>query len=98
MSRDLMIARGYVVGKTEHWNAFAKIRQDLFGFIDMLCVKSGSIVGVQATSDSNVAARVAKIRASELLTAVKSSGIVVVVQGWKKPKRGAPWQVREITI
>jgi hypothetical protein len=25
---------GYTVAVVEHWNSFARIRQDLFGFID----------------------------------------------------------------
>ena len=29
---------GYTVAVVEHWNSFARIRQDLFGFIDLLAL------------------------------------------------------------
>lgn len=53
---------GYVVGITEHWNHFAKIRQDLFGFCDLIAIREGCpILFVQVTSYSNISARVKKI-------------------------------------
>lgn len=30
--------RGYVAAITEHWNSYARIRQDLFGFIDLVAL------------------------------------------------------------
>src|ERR1700751_4932922 len=45
---------GYLVAITERWNPHAKVRQDMFGFIDMLAVKEGEILGVQTTSRSNM--------------------------------------------
>ena len=52
---------GYLVAITERWNAFAKIRQDMFGFIDLLAIKDGEILAVQTTSASNMSARANKI-------------------------------------
>lgn len=59
---------GYFAEVTEHWNPHARIRQDLFGFIDIVCVPIGtprhigkSLVMVQSTSVDNIASRVAKI-------------------------------------
>ena len=51
-------ALGYRVAIVERWNPFARIRQDLFGVLDLLAVKDGEILGVQVTSGSNVAARI----------------------------------------
>ena len=51
-----------LVSIVERWNAFAKIRQDLFGIIDLLAIDSkGNTVGIQVTSYSNISARVKKM-------------------------------------
>ena len=91
-----MKERGYLCQITERWNSFAKVRQDLFGFIDVLCVgEEGQIVGVQTTSYSNMSARIKKIREHENFSRV-SSGMVILVQGWHK--KGSRWQVREVEV
>ena len=77
---------GYTCQVVEHWNPFAKIRQDLFGFIDVLCLGDGEIVGVQATSYSNVAARVRKIADHEHVGAVRKAGMRILVHGWDGAK------------
>lgn len=51
---------GYTVAIVEHWNPFAKIRQDLFGFIDLLAIKKGEILGVQVTSGEHHSNRATK--------------------------------------
>lgn len=53
---------GYpLIQVVEHWNPHAKIRQDLFGIIDILLCGSWGTLGVQATSASNKSARIAKL-------------------------------------
>lgn len=81
-----MRKRGYVCEVVERWNPFAKIRQDLFGFIDVLCLGDAEIVGVQATSASNVAARVKKIAEHDNVGAVRKAGIRLLVHGWNGAK------------
>jgi hypothetical protein len=52
---------GYQAQVVEKWNAFAKIRVDLFGCIDIVAVRPGvPVLGVQCTSHGNLAARVKK--------------------------------------
>ena len=92
-----MRARGYTCAIVEHWNPFAKIRQDLFGFIDVLCLGDGEIIGVQTTSRSNISARAAKIREHENLLPVLDSGMRVFIQGWQKNKSNR-WEVKESEI
>lgn len=75
---------GYTAWVTEHWNHFAKIRQDLFGFIDILAIRSGEILGVQATSAPNVWARVRKILDSIYSPLWLSAGGKIKVVGWKQ--------------
>ena len=52
---------GYQAQVVEKWNAFAKIRKDLFDCIDIVAVRPGlPVLGVQCTSHSNIASRFAK--------------------------------------
>lgn len=81
-----MRKRGYVCEVTEKWNPFARIRQDLYGFIDVLCLGNGEVVGIQATSYSNTSSRVKKIADHENTAAVRKAGIRILVHGWDKAK------------
>lgn len=80
---------------------FAKIRQDLFGFIDIVAIKEGEagVFGIQATSDSNISARVHKSEANPLLKVWLSGGNKFQVWGWgKKGPKGKrkTWELRII--
>lgn len=77
---------GYTCQVVEHWNPFAKIRQDLFGFIDVLCLGNDEVVGVQSTSWGNVATRIRKIADHDNVAAVRKSGIRIIVHGWDGSK------------
>lgn len=92
-----MRKRGYLVAVTERWNPFAQIRQDLYGFIDVLCIKDDEVVGVQATSGDNVAARCSKIAEHENVGIVRKAGIRILVHGWRKNAAGR-WVLREVDI
>lgn len=74
---------GYYVAIVERWNPFAMIRQDVFGWIDLIAVKAGSpILGVQVTSCGHVAERLAKARGNKALRAWCRAGGSLEVQGW----------------
>lgn len=75
---------------------FAHIRQDLFGFIDIVAIKEGETIGVQTTSRNNVSARATKIEGLESYPIVKSAGWRIVVHGWGKLKKG--WDCKEIEM
>ena len=96
-SLKLMRERGYLCEVTERWNPFAKIRQDLYSFVDVLCIKEGETVAVQTTSYSNISARVKKISELDTSAIVKLAGWKIIVQGWKKDKNGK-WMVREVEL
>jgi hypothetical protein len=81
-----MRERGYHCEVTEKWNPYARIRQDLFGFIDILCLGNGEVVGVQSTSYGNVSARLKKIAEHDNTAAVRKAGIRILVQGWDGKK------------
>lgn len=95
-----MRKRGYeLVQVVEHWNQFARRRIDLYGIIDVVCVggPSNDIVGVQATSGTNVAARVTKILESDAIQVLRRVGIKVLVQGWRKNAKGR-YELREVDL
>ena len=96
-SLKLMRDQGYLCEITERWNPFAKIRQDLFNFVDILCIKEGKTIAVQTTSYGNMSARMNKIKDLDTYPRVKSAGWEVVVHGWKKDKSGK-WVVREVVM
>lgn len=96
--------KGMTCAVTERWNAFAKIRQDLFGFIDLVALdlKDGRIIGVQTTSTAHMAERIDKIiRLPEARVWSDYCGGAIWVIGWAK--RGAhgerkTWTPKVVTL
>lgn len=84
---------GYEVDIAEHWNPFARRRNDLFGIIDLVALTPDGTIGVQTTSASNVSARIRKIEDSPMLFALRRAGWRIEVHGWKKDKSGS-WRLR----
>lgn len=79
------------VAKTEHWNAFAKVRQDLFGFADLVVLRKErhGILAIQTTSAKNINARETKIRSLPAAKQWLECGNQIIVEGWsKKGPRG----------
>lgn len=88
---------GYpLVQVVERWNPHARVRQDLFGIVDVLAVSESEILAVQATSGSNVSKRIAKITDSPALPILRRAGIRVLVHGWRKTR--GRWQLREVDL
>jgi len=85
---------GFLAEVTEHWNQYARIRKDLFGFIDIVAVKDKVTIGVQTTSYGNMGARVKKIQESENLAKLLAGGWRIIVHGWRKNKSNR-WEVKE---
>lgn len=83
---------GYQVAIVERWNPFAKIRQDLFGFGDLLCLKEGNcLLLIQTTTTGNMPSRIEKIKGIPASWKWITSGNRLEVWGWalrgKKGKR-----------
>lgn len=89
-----MRKRGHMAAVVEKWNPHARIRQDLFGIIDVLCLGDSEVIGVQTTSASNLSARVRKIVDCDALPALRKAGVRLLVHGWKKASNGR-WQLIE---
>lgn len=88
---------GYLPAVVERWNPHARIRQDLWGFADILAIRENEVLAVQVTSGSNVAARIRKITEHENLPAVRKAGIRVEVHGWRKLKAGWACRVEDLS-
>ena len=78
---------GWTVAITEKWNPHVRIRQDLFGFIDLLAIRKGETLAVQTTS-TGVSSRIKKIMESDYLPKVRDAGWRIVVHGWRKNSKG----------
>lgn len=85
-SLNLLREQGYTVYIVEHYNAYAKVRRDLFGFIDVAAIHPNKrgVLGVQTTTGSNLAARIAKAEALPAYKIWLKAGNAVEFHGWRK--------------
>jgi hypothetical protein len=79
---------GYMAAVVEKWNPHARIRQDLFGIVDILAIKDGETLAVQTTSGSGVSSRVSKIANSDSVAMIRKAGWRFHVHGWRKNSKG----------
>lgn len=98
-SLDKLRKEGWTVAITEHWNAFARIRQDLFGFIDLVAIREDGVgvLAVQVTSKSNMKARILKIKREPIAKKWLAAGNSIVVHGWEKKELRYEFYEYEIT-
>ena len=96
-SLDELRKRGYYAEVVERWLPFARVRKDFAGFIDIIALGEGQVIGVQATSASHVAERIRKIVEHDNWPAVQKAGIQVYVHGWRKNAKGR-WDLREVGL
>ena len=88
---------GYLVAVVERWNPHARIRQDLFGIIDLLGIKDGETLAVQTTTLSNMKARILKISESEATPIIRLANWKIEVHGWRKLKSGWECKVEDLS-
>ena len=74
----------------ERWNAFAHVRVDLFGCIDIVAIRDGitGSTGIQTTSAANMQARRDKIKASKEMKLWVLCGNRIELHGWGKFGKG----------
>ena len=79
---------GWTAAVTERWNPYAGIRQDLFGFIDVLAIREGAVgcLAIQATTGDNATKRMAKAAGVEHLKTWLAAGNRFEVWAWRKMK------------
>lgn len=97
MSKKALEDEGYLVATVERWNAFARVRQDLFGFVDLLAIKDGETLAVQTTSRVNISARAKKIADHENTPMVRRAGWKIHIHGWDKGANGR-WRVKIVDV
>jgi hypothetical protein len=98
-------SQGYIAEKVEQTIPHTFIKRDFLGFIDILAIGKGHILGVQATSQSNITSRIAKIEGECRVKARRwlSAGGLIEVWGWRTLKqegsRRRVWEpdIRSIT-
>ena len=89
LSKRRLEKDGWHVEKVEHWNGFARVRQDLFGFADLIAIKGNDCLLVQTTSAPNLKARVNKILGLQTARLwLESPTRRIVVHGWGKRGEG----------
>lgn len=80
-------ALGWECHIVEKWNPFAKVRQDAFGFGDILACKPGvGIALIQTTSLTGIMARWRKIAKNPQAKKWKQSRGAILLHGWKGQK------------
>jgi len=86
MSLKLLRDQGYVPYVTEHWNAYARVRKDLYGFIDMVALHTEhtGLLGVQTTTGTNLSARIKKAEGIKAYYLWLVCGNDVEFHGWRK--------------
>jgi len=95
---------GWHPENVERFNHWTKRRHDLFGFADIVAMKSGETpLLIQTTSNSNFSARKRKVLESPLAALALSGGFRIMLHGWgkHKVKRGGKavrWMLREEEI
>ena len=87
---------GWSAEVVERWIPRVNVRKDLFGFIDIVAIKDGETLGVQATSYSNMSARIHKIEDSPHLKTLREAGWSLWVIGWHK--EGRYWTERVVDV
>lgn len=101
-SLALLRKRGFLVGVVERWNPYAKVRQDLFGFIDLIAVKGDLTLAVQTTTGDNLSARIEKVKGLQSASVwLESPNRKIMFHGWRKVgARGERklWDCREVMM
>lgn len=85
----LLRGRGWKVAICEKWNAFAKIRIDVFGFGDLLAINpnEGEIILVQCCAGASHAARKTKIiNIPEAADWIMAGGLILLLSFRKNAK------------
>lgn len=100
-SLKLLRDRGYTAAVVERWNPHVKIRQDLFGFADLIAFNRHEVVLVQTTTASNMAARVKKVEENAAASLWSQTYRTfparrIEVHGWKKVK--GRWTHKIVTV
>jgi len=99
--RSLKLLRdaGWTAEVVERWNPHARIRQDLFGFADIIAMMPGSVPLLVQVTSTGWASRVAKVNAEPRALLAFQSGFRVEIHGWRKlQSNGGKWTPKIIAL
>ena len=85
-SKQLLSDNGWTVAIVERWNPHARIRQDLFGFADLLAIKPNMAPLLAQVTSTGWQSRIDKILDEPLALLALRSGFRIEVHGWRKLK------------
>lgn len=105
-SLALLRSRGALCAVVEKWNSHAKVRQDLFGFADILAINppETGCTAIQACITRDIGKRTRKLTTAPVVAKVDAwirAGNRVYIWGWaKRGKRGEVkhWKMTEIDV
>ena len=86
-SLEYLREQGYHCEVVEKWNPWKRVRQDLWGWCDILAIRRDEVLAVQVTA-AGVSSRIKKIQESDTIAHVREAGIRVEVHGWTKRANG----------
>jgi len=97
-SRTLKVCRdrGWITGVVEKWNPHAKVRQDLWGWVDLVALdpEAPALYFIQTTSGSNHSSRVKKCLGwAWMHFLLMLPSVHAQVWSWKRVK--GTWVLRE---
>ncbi len=99
-ARTLRLLRqsGYTADVVERWLPHAGVRKDFLGCIDVLAVRRGEpgVLAIQATTRSNLAARLTKAKGRAELGTWLAAGNRFEVWGWHQVD--GRWRVHRTTV
>ena len=80
---------GWTPAVVEKFNPGARVRQDLFGFLDVVCLRQGvpGLLGIQVTTTGHMADRFTKMTSDAVIDRVRlwlDAGNQVEIHGWAK--------------
>lgn len=90
-SLELLRNHNFICQTVEYFNPWAKIRKDLFGFIDIVAVSTTGgkgVLGVQSTTGSNMSNRIKKILSIPDTKHWLMAANQIQLHGWRKVKQG----------
>jgi len=93
-------SQGYMVQKVEHFNVYGGVRQDLFGFLDLLAVHPAhGIIGIQVCGEdwSSHVKKLTGERKEALILWLASGGRCTLI-GWRQLKETWTPRIREFTL
>lgn len=93
-------AMGYTAQVVERWNQYARVRQDLFGGIDIVAIHPdhSGVLGVQATVTGSASNRLKKLQKLPAMQLWLETGNRLEIWGWSKKGKAGKRKLWQLTV